>query len=576
MRPALPVGTVVGRRFWPSVRYRRPEDWPRPLEGTIISVLDPRAWAKSHQFPEVHPDPSRVADHCQRHSIHDDTELFVPVVWTTTRDRHFVLWEHRVDLVPYERDLDVWEKLKSEIALSLPSSWVDGEPIDGDSDRIFFEQQGVPEDLRAARFWNPNTPNFDYRKAVRRDYRASRDFLDYVWNEAADRLLLELLDQFGLDYYALLEDEIPARLSGVTGRPFNKVELTPVLDEHIRYRLGNLGIPDLPRTAKGLKALDYLRKSRERGPSSQFGLELGALSCTFCRRTIGDVDFPRDRNVRAYHMEGKPFCSACVYIFNRFKRRPDGDETLARFQSKLASRVFLDSIICEVCSREFKYADHLFKYDPEIFYPNSVIDVCPRCLTKAISPYNRCSPALAIARIRDIHAIVGDEMLDGFTDLLVTLKDANRYRALLGVLVKSPNEDQLKQIFGHYLKALIEAGIVSKEQFTITEGAFGIRCLADDGHVCDSLREREIDNFLHSRGIRHEREPAYPRSKQRADWKVIRREREFYVEYFGLITRDEYRKRAEGKIQLAENCGIILLAIYPYDDWLEKLQSALE
>ena len=58
--------------------------------------------------------------------------------------------------------------------------------------------------------------------------------------------------------------------------------------------------------------------------------------------------------------------------------------------------------------------------------------------------------------------------------------------------------------------------------------ARGIRCLATDGHVCLSLEERRIDNWLSDHQVPHERDPFYPRhhafnptGRRRGNWKDI-------------------------------------------------------
>jgi hypothetical protein len=100
--------------------------------------------------------------------------------------------------------------------------------------------------------------------------------------------------------------------------------------------------------------------------------------------------------------------------------------------------------------------------------------------------------------------------------------------------------------------------------------------------VCDSLAERVVDDWLHAKGIEHEKSPAYPDAvcanlgmRARADWRVG----DSYIEYFGLMFRDDYARRAERKISECMRCGIPLVPLYPGDEfglqvWVPEIVSA--
>ncbi len=131
----------------------------------------------------------------------------------------------------------------------------------------------------------------------------------------------------------------------------------------------------------------------------------------------------------------------------------------------------------------------------------------------------------------------------------------------------------MKRKFGSWFKALAETGILP-DGVLIT--ARGIRCLAQDGHVCHSLAEQQIDDWLFAQGLPHEREPSYPAhstlnptGRRRADWKV----QNTFIEYFGLIGDSKYEEKMEEKIFLARYCNIDLITIYPSD--IENLDQRL-
>ena len=92
--------------------------------------------------------------------------------------------------------------------------------------------------------------------------------------------------------------------------------------------------------------------------------------------------------------------------------------------------------------------------------------------------------------------------------------------------------------------------------------------MADDGHECNSMEEKIIDDWLSGNGIIHSKEPRYPYhprfnpgAGKRADWKIGDK----LVEYFGLAGNAEYDQRTIEKIELAREERIQLVAIYPED-----------
>jgi hypothetical protein len=124
-----------------------------------------------------------------------------------------------------------------------------------------------------------------------------------------------------------------------------------------------------------------------------------------------------------------------------------------------------------------------------------------------------------------------------------------------------------------WLKALLLSGVFG-ERGRLTPR--GVVCLAEDGDVCHSLGELEIDNWLSRHNTPHVKEPKYPvhpqlnpRGLKRADWKVG----DWYIEYFGLAGDEEYDKKTATKIQMVEDMGLKLLPIATKD--LGRLDDVL-
>ena len=125
-----------------------------------------------------------------------------------------------------------------------------------------------------------------------------------------------------------------------------------------------------------------------------------------------------------------------------------------------------------------------------------------------------------------------------------------------------------------WLKVLIDANILSSGTLRTQRG---FRCVARDGHECNSLVELEIDNWLFAHGVPHEREPLYPphpsynpSKRLRADFLVGRT----YIEYAGLLDDDGYAMKMEHKRMLAEEKHLHLIIIEPRH--IKKLDAILE
>ena len=129
-------------------------------------------------------------------------------------------------------------------------------------------------------------------------------------------------------------------------------------------------------------------------------------------------------------------------------------------------------------------------------------------------------------------------------------------RVLLLLRKGCPNPDAVKREFGTWFAVLDEAGLLPDG---IRRTARGYQCQAQDGHLCLSLGERTIDDFLHDEGIDHEREPRYPFGRYRADFKVG----ETLIEYAGLTGDKGYDSKLAMKVHRARSLGIEVLVVFP-------------
>lgn len=128
----------------------------------------------------------------------------------------------------------------------------------------------------------------------------------------------------------------------------------------------------------------------------------------------------------------------------------------------------------------------------------------------------------------------------------------------INLLRTKPSVDCVKRHFGSWLEALIEAEILDNGTRKTSRG---IQTLANDGHVCLSLGEKTIDDFLFLHNIRHEKEPPYPEGNYRGDFIVGGT----IIEYFGLAGDPSYDSRIKIKKEILRRHNVCLIEIYPKD-----------
>jgi hypothetical protein len=186
-----------------------------------------------------------------------------------------------------------------------------------------------------------------------------------------------------------------------------------------------------------------------------------------------------------------------------------------------------------------------------------------------------CSPCLSDALFQGSDSLSKDQILSFLQDLSGLLQrvptqnfgegvedlhslDFQERLALLRVLQQKPTIGRVKELFGSWLKALIEAGILEDGTRRTSRGT---QCLAKDGHACLSLGEKTIDDFLYYHAIPHEKEPRYPEGNFRGDFLVD----SVFVEYFGLRGDPDYDAKTRRKQRICKEHGIKLISVYPDD-----------
>jgi hypothetical protein len=191
------------------------------------------------------------------------------------------------------------------------------------------------------------------------------------------------------------------------------------------------------------------------------------------------------------------------------------------------------------------------------------LDFCAPCLSDLIFR-NTGSDTASEERIRSYLRDLADllkrvppaDFGGGMHDLREMSTDERL--AVLVHLMQKPTLRRVKELFGSWFKALIDAELLEDGARRVS---FGTQCLARDGHTCFSLGEKTIDDLLHALGVPHGREPAYPEGNFRGDFVV----NGVFIEYFGLAGDAEYDAKSSEKRTLCQAHGIKLISIFPKD-----------
>lgn len=121
------------------------------------------------------------------------------------------------------------------------------------------------------------------------------------------------------------------------------------------------------------------------------------------------------------------------------------------------------------------------------------------------------------------------------------------------------------RLFGSWNKAVSAAGFIPNRSH---DNRMYERVIskAVDGHLCDSISELLIDNWLYKNKIEHEKDVQYPSTHHKADWQIISGDHKVFIEYFGLANDSpRYDRSIKEKKMLCKKQNISLIAIYPKD-----------
>jgi hypothetical protein len=182
------------------------------------------------------------------------------------------------------------------------------------------------------------------------------------------------------------------------------------------------------------------------------------------------------------------------------------------------------------------------------------IKICPICRRNFYSANKYCSRNCYTKIANYTKKIPTDEYKQRIIYRIVSFHNQNNRipvkREFYGMYLTT------RKLFGTWNNAIKAAG------FEPNPVLFANKFIAKDGHRCDSLTEKIIDDWLFKNNIEHKRNVFYPNSRYTADFKIG----EKFVEFFGLKGElKQYDKNLKIKERIARENKIELIKIYPKD-----------
>lgn len=193
-----------------------------------------------------------------------------------------------------------------------------------------------------------------------------------------------------------------------------------------------------------------------------------------------------------------------------------------------------------------------------------IVDYCEGCFSRAAYGDDINHPRMTASDVesyvQQLAQITGTVPTQNFFDQpgVYLGWDCQTRTRLLLLAAERPSPAVVGRTHGSWLAALTAAGVLDGG---VHKTARGHRALAIDGHVCHSLAEKTIDDWLTLHDTPHDREPSYPDSNYRADFLVNGR----FVEYFGLAGDPKYDEKSQRKRCLAKTHHLDLVEISPQD-----------
>jgi len=267
-------------------------------------------------------------------------------------------------------------------------------------------------------------------------------------------------------------------------------------------------------------------------------MTLAKLLCTYCRKVLYRT---KGRITEAEKFGWKPYCSLACQCKQRNTQkrymcsRPNCGKTFLRAPGDITNSPAYCSRSCAVIVNNAKVPKR-----------KAFISECDECHKTFKGRRQYCSRACKYKG----QIISGEEVCESIRDFYNQHERIPLKRELL-------HYGAARDRFGTWNAAIAAAG------FKPNPILFSEKHIAKDGHSCDSLAEKIIDDWLVSKSVEHKRNIPYPEGKRLTVDFVIGNH---WIEFFGLAGEiKNYDRLLRKKRRVCKKYAIPLLEIYPKD-----------
>lgn len=258
------------------------------------------------------------------------------------------------------------------------------------------------------------------------------------------------------------------------------------------------------------------------------------------------------------------------------------DYFLEVFMDKYYSCSHFEVTICSICGREFlpQCNSEWVNRVPPIF--------CQFCLNMAFSASTDFYKKIGFSEIeRKDNFVKGTRLYAEYFGIIPAVGYQKRKviqqlfqsgvpidELILAIKVSSllPWTETIANLYESWAHFLEEVGLLSKRQ----RGKGGHQSIASDGHLCLSMGERAICEFLTKNGLVHIKEPMYPIDEKLNPNGLMRGDFEvngLIIEFAGMMSNPDYALNIKNKSKLAKKFGIPWLKLETTK--LDELQDIL-
>jgi len=268
------------------------------------------------------------------------------------------------------------------------------------------------------------------------------------------------------------------------------------------------------------------------------------VTCSYCRKV-----YLRSQNRvnEAIKFNWKPYCSLKCLKLGRIRQKtfscsnPSCTKTFKRLEKEISQsgKVFCSQSSAAITSNK----DRALK-TPKKYCLN------PAC--KKIIPNKNiyCSVKCQMALVKFSDVEYKARIIDRIQKFYRENKRIPFKQEMWGIYQPS------RRLFGTWNKTIVAAGFIPNPV------KFANKYIANDGHKCDSLAEKIIDDWLTARKIKHERNVLYGLKKYTADFKVG----DTYIEFFGLHGElESYDVFMKNKLNYIRMKKLKIISIFPKD-----------